>query len=176
MRRIASVYLSGPAALSPKLIQIAGAKRDLCQRAGFDPLTPLDDVTVETEATEVMARELYAARVARMRAADAAILDLTPRAGPSCDTDTAFEAGFLAGLGKPVFAYLNVTSRKQALWRARRKSHFGADGGRFPDFGLPESLMIWAEARRTFIVVTSQPELDLTGLVDCLEALLDYAD
>ena len=36
--------------------------------------------------------------------------------------------------------------------------------------------MLWAEARRLYVIVTEDPLGDLTGLQLCLEALRLYAD
>jgi nucleoside 2-deoxyribosyltransferase len=44
------------------------------------------------------------------------------------------------------------------------------------DFGLPETVMLWAEARRLFVVITDDPLHDLTGLELCLDALALYAE
>ena len=171
MRRIASIYLASPDA-SPRVEQ----KRALCRAAGFEGLTGFDAPLIETQRSEVMAREIYAARVARMRLADAVVVDLTPRLGPTCDAGVAFEAGFMAALGKPVFAYLNVASPDEVELRARLENFFGDCGDQVEDFGLPENLMLWAEARRTFIVVTPNIDGDLTGLELCLEAAQLYAE
>jgi len=43
------------------------------------------------------------------------------------------------------------------------------------DFGLPENLMLWAEARRFFVIVTPDPFSDLTGLELALDAARVYA-
>jgi nucleoside 2-deoxyribosyltransferase len=175
MRRIASIYLSTPGVGPAGGSRLAEKKRALCRAAGFRGLTGFDETLIETQPSEVMAREIYTARVARMRRADAAVVDLTPRLGPCCDQGVAFEAGFMAALGKPVFAYLNVTSPDEVELRARLEDFFGDCGDQAEDFGLPENLMLWAEARRTFIVVTPDIESDLTGFELCLEAAQLYA-
>jgi nucleoside 2-deoxyribosyltransferase len=115
------------------------------------------------------------------------IANLTPWRGPNCDPGTAFEVGFAAALGKPVFAYLNVPQEDEADHRERVELLAGArmeEDGRVldeygcevEDFGLPENLMLWAEARRFFVVVTQDPLGDLTGLELSLDALRVYAD
>jgi nucleoside 2-deoxyribosyltransferase len=86
-----------------------------------------------------------------------------------------------------VFAYMNVVDEEDADTRGRVEAMFGAvlgDDGRWrdpddceiEDFGLPENLMLWAEARRFYVVVTPHPYADITGLQLCLEALQLYAD
>jgi nucleoside 2-deoxyribosyltransferase len=187
MRRIRSLYLAGPDQHLRQASSIASEARLLCEAAGFSVLLPEAEGLTERDPTEAMAREIYAQRVARMRQADAAIVNLTPFRGPHCDPTAAFEAGFFSGLGKPVFAYMNVTSEEEAELLARVDAYLGAEadehgvlrddqGAAIEDFGLPESLMLWAEARRLYVVVTSEPDIDLTGLQLCLEAVKLYTD
>lgn len=186
MRRITSLYLGGPDVAFPGGAALLNKKRTACERAGFVPVVSSDSPLVETEPSEAMAREIYADRVSRMRLADAAIVNLTPWRGPSCDPAAAFEVGFLAALNKPVFAYLNVPDEHQAELRARVENHLGVEvdrqgglleayGVEVEDFGLPESVMVWAEARRVFVVVTPDVFGDVSGFDLCLEAVRLYA-
>jgi nucleoside 2-deoxyribosyltransferase len=187
MRRIRSLYLAGPDQHLRQATSLASEARLLCEAAGFSVLTPEAESLTERDPSEAMAREIYAQRVARMRQADAAIANLTPFRGPHCDPSTAFEAGFFSGLGKPVFAYMNVPSEGEAELCSRVDAYLGAEaddkgiirdehGAAVEDFGLPEGLMLWAEARRLYVIVTPEPELDLTGLQLCLEAVKLYTD
>jgi nucleoside 2-deoxyribosyltransferase len=187
VRRIRSLYLAGPDLFHPRALDLAIRMQALCEAAGFSAMTPHTDATVESEGTEALAREIYAERVARIRRADAMVVNLTPFRGPHCDPAAAFEAGFMAGLGKPVFAYLNVTSEEDAELLARVEALSGAEmdeqgawrddlGAIIENYGLPESLMLWAEARRLYVVVTPDPGIDLTGLELCLEAVKLYSD
>jgi nucleoside 2-deoxyribosyltransferase len=187
MRRIVSLYLAGPDPALPDAKGLLKAKRALCEGKGFVGVFPTDSVLVETDPSEAMAREIYADRVQRMRLADAAILNFTPWRGPNCNVGTAFEAGFMAALGKPVFAYMNVEDEAQAELRNRIEDEMGLEldrsgvwrdsfGGEIEDFGLPEDLMLWAEARRLFVVVTPDVYGDLTGFELCLDAVRLYSD
>jgi nucleoside 2-deoxyribosyltransferase len=187
MRRIASLYLAGPDQWFPNAREHAQRKRELCEQAGFVGVTSFDAELVETEPSEAMAREIYAVSIARIRNCDAVIANLTPWRGPGCDPATAFELGFASSLGKPVFAYLNVAQEDEADHRTRVELAMGAeidDDGHprdardceIEDFGLPESLMLWAEARRFFVIVTPDPIGDLTGLELALDAVRVYAD
>jgi nucleoside 2-deoxyribosyltransferase len=144
-------------------------------------------MTPGVSGDEMEARQFYAGRMAQLRQADAAVVNLTPFRGPSADTATVFEAGVLAGLGRPIFAYMNVTTEIQAEYVARVDAIQGAtldetrvwrdgDGCEIEDHGLPETVMLWGEARRLFVIVTQDPLRDLTGLELCLEALALYAE
>jgi len=187
MRPVRSIWLAGPDPWLPDAAAQAARQRALCLDNGFTGLTPPAADPSDREEAEIRARELYAARMAQLRQADAGVVNLTPWRGPSCDASTAFEAGVLAGLGRPVFAYLNVSDEIQAEYVDRVEVHVGAqrdeagvwrdgDGCVVEDFGLPETMMLWAEARRLFVIITPDPLHDLTGLELCLEALALYAE
>lgn len=187
MARIRSVYLAGPALPPPHDGVVAGQAKVMCEAAGYAAMGLALDPTVEQAPSEAMAREIYAQRVATMRQADAAIVNLTPFRGPHCDPAAAFQAGFFSGLGKPVFAYMNLLTEDEADLRVRVHNFIGAApdgegvwrddlGAPIEDFGLPESLILWAEARRLYVIVTPDPEADLTGLQLCLDAVRLYAD
>jgi nucleoside 2-deoxyribosyltransferase len=186
VRKIAALYLSGPEIYFPDPADVMARKVSLCRAAGFEAVSALDAELIESEASEAMAREIYAANMKLLRGADAVIANLSPFRGPACDAGAAFEAGVASGLGKPVFAYMNVAEEAQAEHRHRILEWIGGrmdeegrwrdpDGARIEDFGLPESLMLWAEARRLYVIVTPDPMFDLTGLELCLEAVRLYA-
>jgi nucleoside 2-deoxyribosyltransferase len=171
----------------PDGLLLMANKRSLCADKGFVGVFPEDSILVETVPSEAMAREIYADRVQRMRLADAAIINMTPWRGPNCSVSAAFEAGFMAALGKPVFAYMNVQGEDEAELRIRIENEVGLDldrqglwrdgfGCAVEDFGLPEELMLWAEARRLFVVATPDVYGDLTGFELCLDAVRLYSD
>ncbi|HEX8232753.1 MAG TPA: nucleoside 2-deoxyribosyltransferase [Caulobacteraceae bacterium] len=187
MRRIDRVYLAGPQSTLAGADGLLADQRALCLAAGLTPLTAEASGLVEQDPSEAMAREIYTHRMGRLREADAIIANLTPFRGPAADPVTTFEAGFAAGQGKPLFAYLNVANEEEVELAVRIESYEGAEaaddglwrdgqGYEIEDFGLPESLMLWAEARRLYVIVTPQPKTDLTGLQLCLEAIKLYSD
>lgn len=184
MRRISSLYLAGPEIWFPNAQAHLAVRRMTAEAAGYTVLTA-DPVEPGAEGSELTARALYAERLTRLRGADAGIVNLTPWRGPSCDPAVAFEAGFLAALGKPVFAYLNISGEHEAEYGARVEDMIGlaADGDGLlrdvggclvEDFGLPETFMLWAEARRVFLIATIDPLGELAGLEMCLEAVKAY--
>lgn len=186
MRRLDSLYLAGPDLWFPNPTTLYQRKRDLCAAAGFRGVTPMDGELVETEPSEVMAREIYANNVARIRQCDGMIANLTPWRGPGCDPGTAYEVGFAAALGKPIFAYLNVVDEEEGDHLGRVAAMLGAQqdvngrwldglGLEIEDFGLPENLMLWAEARMMSVVVTDDPYGDLRGFEQVLTAVRVYA-
>jgi nucleoside 2-deoxyribosyltransferase len=187
MRPVRSVYLAAPAMPPSQALSFAEDARTLCEAAGFTAVGLDVDPLVERAPSEAMAREIYAHRLAKMRQADAAIVNLSPFRGPHCDPAIAFEAGFFSGMARPVFAYMNLVSEAEAELKARVAAYVGAEpdadgiwrddlGAPIEDYGLPESLILWAEARRLYVIVTPDPEADLTGLQLCLDAVKLYAD
>lgn len=186
MRRISTIYLAGPDLWFPDAHGHDARRKALCESAGFTGVSPLDAVVSDTEASELLAREVYAETASRIRKADTLIANLTPWRGPGADAATAFAAGFASGLGKPVFAYMNLTGEEEGDYRGRVEMLLGAapdgegiwrDGWdcEVEDFGLPETMMLWAEARRFFVIVTHDPINELTGLELALEAVREYA-
>lgn len=187
MKRISTVYLSGPERWSLDAGQLLAQQRAICAAAGVEPVFAGDTPLVERDGSEAMAREMYAGALAGIRRADAVIVNLTPWRGVSAHPQAAFEAGFASALQKPVVAYMNVAEEEDAEYRGRVEALFGAelddagtwrdpDGGEIEDFGLPETVMLWAEARRFFCIVTPEPLADVTGVELCLEALKAYSD
>jgi len=187
MRPVRSLWLAGPEAWLPDAEAQDLRRKALCLDAGFTAFSGAQPAPGDEFSSEIQARELYMERMAQLRRADAAIVNLTPWRGPSCDPATAFEAGVLAGLGKPIFAYLNVEDEGLAEYVDRVDVLVGAERGEdgiwrdedgcvVEDLGLPESVMLWAEARRLFVIVTPEPLHDLTGLEMCLQALRLYAE
>lgn len=187
MRPVRSIFLAVPPLPSPQAEALADESRALCEAAGFSVVGLDPEPLVEQAPSEAMAREIYAHRLAKMRQADAAIVNLSPFRGPHCDPGVAFQAGFFSGMAKPVFGYMNLVSEGEAELKSRVDAYIGAEpdpdgvwrddlGAPIEDYGLPESLILWAEARRLYVIVTPDPELDLTGLRLCLDAVKLYAD
>jgi nucleoside 2-deoxyribosyltransferase len=187
MRRLKTLYLAGPDALYPDSAELIARKRLVCEAQGLTPRMAADEVTLSHRAGELRAREAYAGALANLRASDAVIANLTPWRGPGCDPATAFEVGFASALGKPVLAYMNLDNEEDAEYRARVEAWIGAavdeqgvwrdaDGCEVEDLDLPEAAMLWAEARRLFIIITPDPLGDVTGVELCIEALKAYAE
>ena len=188
MKRVECVYLAGPDLWVPDAAAHQRRQAALCVEAGLTAITSkLGAGVTEAERSEVHARILYTEALSDLRRADALIANLSPWRAPSCDPTTAFLAGFAAALGKPVFAYANIAEEEEADPRGRIEAWMGATpdvdgrwrdgaGAENEDFYLPETLMLWAETRRFFTIVTDDPFHDLTGLEMCLDALQLYAE
>ncbi len=187
MRRIETVFLAGPDLWYPDADAHLERQRLVAEQAGFLVLEPGLLAAEVRDAGELAARARYAERVSRLRRADAGIVNLTPFRGPAADSAATFEMGFLAGLGKPLVGWINLSDETEAEYRERVEAWMGArpdDAGvwrdgedcEIEDLGLPEATMLWAELRRLIVIVTDDPMHDLTGFGMCLEALRMYAE
>ena len=187
MRKNAVLYLAGPDLWTPEGPALIAAKQALCAAAGHEAVTGLTTLPAVEGTSELLARKVYSQALSDIRRADAVIANLTPWRGPGCDQGAAFEAGFAAALGKPLFAYMNVGLEEDAELRIRVEALMGAAPGTdgqwrdgddcvIEDFGLPESLMLWAQARRFYVIITPDVMGDTTGVQLCLDALRAYQD
>jgi nucleoside 2-deoxyribosyltransferase len=108
-RHMRTVYLAGPEVFLPDAVAIGHRKKDLCAAYGFEGLYPFDNEISPSLSGERVDRLIYRANERMIRCADFGIFNLTPFRGPSADVGTVFELGMLAGLGKRVFGYTNVS-------------------------------------------------------------------
>lgn len=129
------VYLAGPDVFHRGHARIFAERSAICRRYGLEPLVPLDDAATT-------APEIYEANVRLLRQCDAVIANVTPFRGPHCDAGTAWEMGYAAARGVPVFAFSDA--RGALLDRVRGAKPAKADGAGMAveDFGLAENLMI----------------------------------
>jgi nucleoside 2-deoxyribosyltransferase len=112
----------------------------VCARYGLDGRYPLDADVDATALPEARAWALFDAMVEMLDRCDGVIANLTPFRGPSADVGTAWELGYAAGRGLPVFAYTAALA------------HYGArvtpDGLMIEDFDLADNLMLEGAVRR----------------------------
>jgi nucleoside 2-deoxyribosyltransferase len=102
------VYLAGPEVFLRNAVEAGAAKVALCAQYGLEGKYPLDAQLALSDLT--LAERAYAiarANEGLIGECDAVIANLTPFRGPGMDTGTAYEIGFMRGLGKPVFGYSN---------------------------------------------------------------------
>jgi nucleoside 2-deoxyribosyltransferase len=102
------VYLAGPDVFLPAPMAAATAKQAICQKYGFTGLFPLDTTLDLTALSPFEAGiAIYNSNIALMNQCDLIIAHMTPFRGYSMDVGTAFEMGYMAAQGKPVFGYSN---------------------------------------------------------------------
>jgi nucleoside 2-deoxyribosyltransferase len=102
------IYLAGPDVFLPEPLQAAHAKQQICAKYGFEGMFPFDqelDFSALSPFEAGMA--IYRSNVTLMDRCDLVVANMTPFRGPSMDVGTAFEMGYMAAKGKPVFGYSN---------------------------------------------------------------------
>ena len=171
------LYLAGPDVFLANALDVGARKRALCAERGHEGLSPID-----SEPRPRGASAIFRANCALMRRADAGVFNLTPFRGPSADAGTAFELGFLFGLGKPVFGYTSRGGayakrvREQTGKLARRRGQlWDASGVAVEQFGLADNLMIAcaiAEAGGPLVAVSERGPEALAAF-RAFEKLLD---
>ncbi|MBI3827667.1 MAG: nucleoside 2-deoxyribosyltransferase [Candidatus Rokubacteria bacterium] len=130
------VYLAGPDVFAPDHRRIFRERTEICRSLGLSPLVPADDDTTEPAA-------IYAANLAMLGGCDAVIADVTPFRGPHCDPGTAWEIGYAAARGTPVFAFSASPEPLAARVAAGDASaRTDRSGMLIEPFGLAENLMI----------------------------------
>ncbi len=176
------IYLAGPEVFFANAVAQGEEKKRLCAEAGFEGVYPLDNELGTTGhlPPQDVARRISEGNEALMRSCDLIVANCTPFRSVSMDVGTAFEIGFMRGIGRPVLGYSNtpadyasrvrqVAEASQAIWD--QESH-AAD---IEDFGLAENLMIAVaivDAGGEFVTVEVPEDRmlsDLTGFRRCLE-------
>ena len=141
------IYLAGPDVFLPDAVETGRRKADICARHGLTGLYPLDN-KVDLAASSA-SLDIFKGNEAMMDAADAIIANLTPFRGPSADTGTVYELGYMAGRRKLLFAYSNDPAtyaervgRTHKLTKCSSGQLIDRDGLTVEDFGLPDNLMM----------------------------------
>jgi nucleoside 2-deoxyribosyltransferase len=99
------LYLAGPDVFLPDAVEFGRRKVDLCARYGLTGLYPLDN-KIDLAAADA-SLQIFRGNENLMEQADAIIANLTPFRGPSADTGTVYELGYMAGHGKLCLGYSN---------------------------------------------------------------------
>jgi nucleoside 2-deoxyribosyltransferase len=139
------VYLAGPEVFLPDAEELGKYKVDICSDHGLEARYPLEPVAALGEQEGLAGPEravrLFDALVTQLDEADAVIANLTPFRGPSADVGTAWELGYAAGRGLPVFAYTNTLEHYF--------TRVTPDGLLVEDFDLADNLMLEGAVRRS---------------------------
>ncbi len=145
------VYLAGPEVFLPDALDVAAAKKRICAAHGLDGVFPLDTPPQAPPADRPYWMRIYLGNEAHIRSCAGLIANLTPFRGPSADSGTVYELGFMRALGRPVMGYSNAAAdfldRSRAFLGAEARPR--PDGGwedaeamGLEDFGLADNLMI----------------------------------
>ena len=141
------VYLAGPDVFRTDAVAVGESKKALYARFGFEGVFPMDAVPGAPPRDEDDPRSIYDACVAHIDRCDALVADITPFRGFSMDVGTAFEMGYAAARGLPVFGYSDVLSAYHDRVSPGSVTTEGsqlcdADGLLIEPFGLQDNLMV----------------------------------
>ncbi len=158
------VYLAGPEVFLPNAVDAGeDKKRQLDQMNTTQGwpfrlvgLHPLDNEIPDFKPNRETALRIYRANIAMMDQADAVVANMVRFRGPGMDGGTAFEMGYMRGLGKPVFAYYDAkpfygVSEPPSMYADKVAQHVGrdpdnpavdVDGLLIEDFGMADNLMM----------------------------------
>ncbi len=112
------VYLAGPDVFLPNPDDKGADKRAIIARFNeevlrdadfkFVAIHPVDTEIDDFKLDHATAMKIFRANIKHMQNADFVIANMTRFRGPSMDVGTAFEMGYMYGLGKPVFGYYDI--------------------------------------------------------------------
>lgn len=137
-----NIYLAGPDVFLPEPIAAAQAKQAICTRYGFTGLFPLDnELDFSGLSPFAIAMAIYRSNIDLMDRCDLVVANMTPFRGVSMDVGTAFEMGYMAGKGKPVFGYSN-DGRMYVDRVPEQAPGLDQDGQAIESFTLHDNLML----------------------------------
>lgn len=180
------VYLAGPEVFLADAEAVAAAKKAICASHGLTGVFPTDHRPEDSAPPPEEHRRIYCLNEAHIRDCDALIANLTPFRGPSADSGTAYELGFMRALGRPVLAYTNTrrdfAGRTLAHLTPRIRRRDAAtwedeEGMAIEAFGLADNLMLDGgvlesgfAVQRAEIAIADRWR-DLTAFTRCVVAL-----
>jgi nucleoside 2-deoxyribosyltransferase len=108
------VYFAGPGCLARDAVERRRHIDALCAKYGLGCLWPSERYLFRS-GDKIKGRPLdvpeilHTSVIESIKDAAAIVADISPFRGPHLDAQTAFEIGYAAALGKPIFAWTNAT-------------------------------------------------------------------
>ncbi|TGP40298.1 nucleoside 2-deoxyribosyltransferase [bacterium M00.F.Ca.ET.228.01.1.1] len=161
----ARIYLAGFDVFRVDALDYGRSLQRMCADAGFEGLYPRDALAPAALSAREKAVWIYRSNLAAIRRADIVMANVADfRGAGEPDSGTAFEIGFAAALGKPIWAYReDVTElRERVPCSATVLGDVCERGYLVEDFGLPVNLMLACAAQ----IVQGGP-------LACLRAICD---
>jgi nucleoside 2-deoxyribosyltransferase len=151
------IYLAGFDVFRSDALSHGETLKAMCQSRGAIGLYPLDGEIPDELDHRGRAQWICRANMESIRSADIVMANLNDfRGAGEPDSGTAFEVGFAAALGKPIWAYTedSRTLVERVSVRKDESASYCANGFVVEDFGLNLNLMLACTAR----VVVGGPE------------------
>ena len=158
------VYLAGPEVFLPEPVKAGQEKKAIIERLNAEHgwpfrlvgLYPLDNAIPDFKPDRDTGLRIYRANIAMMDKAHFIAANMVRFRGPGMDTGTAFEMGYMRGLGKPVFGYYESApfygkSEAAGLYSDKVALHYKLDvknprvdvhGQLVERFGMADNLMM----------------------------------
>lgn len=157
------VYLAGPEVFLPEPIKAGELAKDKIQQLNvenewpfrLEGLYPLDNEIPDFKPDVDTGLRIYQANIELMDQAHFIAANMIRFRGPSMDVGTAFEMGYVLGLGKPVFAYYEATpfygqpeepgiyaERVEAYYKTADDGHTDVHGQSIENFQMADNLMM----------------------------------
>lgn len=110
------IYLAGPEVFLPEPIKAGENKKSLIDEMNrtqqwpfhLKGLYPMDNEIPDFKPDRETGLRIYRANIRMMDKAHFIVANMVRFRGPGMDTGTAFEMGYMRGLGKPVYAYYDA--------------------------------------------------------------------
>jgi nucleoside 2-deoxyribosyltransferase len=140
------IYLAGPDVFLPDPVEMGRRKKEICARYGLTGLFPLDN-EIDPVAKDA-SLQIFRSNETLMKEADAIIANLTPFRGPTADTGTVYELGYMAACGKLCLGYSNdpapYVDRVKRLGAVEPSGDHLIDAEKLTveNFGLADNLMM----------------------------------
>ena len=100
-----NIYLAGPDVFLDEPLRAARLKKKIARQMGFRGLFPLDNEVEFVLPVEEFAMRIFYANIQTMFNSEIVVANMTPFRGNDMDQGTAFEQGFMFGLGRCVYGY-----------------------------------------------------------------------
>ncbi len=158
------IYLAGPEVFLPEPVIAGESKKTRIQELNeghnwpfqLVGLYPLDNDIPDFAPDFETGIRVYEANIELMNRAHCVAANMVRFRGPSMDVGTAFEMGYMRGLGKPVFAYYEaepfygkpeepgIYAKKVSQYYqvSPDNPHVDAYGQSIEDFNMPDNLMV----------------------------------
>lgn len=135
------IYLAGPDVFLPDPLKSARAKQEICQKYGFAGLFPFDaSLDLSNLSPFEAGIAIYNSNIELMDSCDLIVANMTPFRGVSMDVGTAFEMGYMAAKGRPVFGYSN--DGRLYVERVAANAGVDASGMSVESFEMADNLMM----------------------------------
>ncbi|MBW4464972.1 MAG: nucleoside 2-deoxyribosyltransferase [Pegethrix bostrychoides GSE-TBD4-15B] len=168
------LYLAGPDVFLPDPLEVARLKQHICQQHGFVGLFPFD---VSLDLANLSPFEqgiaIYRSNLELMNQSQLIVANMTPFRGPSMDVGTAFEMGYMAAQGKPVFGYSN--DGRLYAERVAGEAGLDANGLSIEAFEMADNLMLEGAIFVSQGSLIRQTETDYYRALSTFEAAVKLA-